>query len=216
MHARQKLAAAFTTGTRVYNGETYYYLREGSPEWMIDAVCEARNGAMPHDWIWRACAHAADTLADLDGDDDASDAAHEWADGYTDVAYHALARWLADVPGAWDACAEARAEFGPTDSLAEDLMSGQCTLLERIFLTLAEACEEQEPEPDGYVCTDCALYIANGDVAEPDPSWSADNISGDWAISSDHGEEFSWSPCDACGSTLGGARMGAFLMGGDA
>ena len=74
--------------------------------------------------------------------------------------------------------------------------------------------ENDIQEPDGYLCMDCALCIANGEVDDADPSWSDENMRGDWAVSShdEHCEEFSWAACDCCNSTLGGARYGAYLI----
>jgi hypothetical protein len=74
--------------------------------------------------------------------------------------------------------------------------------------------EDEPAEPDGYLCTDCALFVGTGECEDPDPSWSADSMRGDWSVSShdDHRQEFSWSACDCCGSTLGGAREGAYLL----
>ena len=64
-------------------------------------------------------------------------------------------------------------------------------------------------------CQDCLFYVANGDLPEDrdDDKFEADiqatvgypsgMIScGD----SDKDEEFSWSACECCGSTLGGSR----------
>jgi hypothetical protein len=64
------------------------------------------------------------------------------------------------------------------------------------------------------VCTDCAMYLANGlPVEGADPSWNYRVIAQLWPVADwdlvlgdEEGDEFSWSECDACGSTLGGSR----------
>lgn len=62
-------------------------------------------------------------------------------------------------------------------------------------------------------CTDCLQYVANGEVAEGG-QWSPEAVSevmgGDerWLCCGDSeiDDEFSWSPCECCGSHLGGSR----------
>lgn len=55
------------------------------------------------------------------------------------------------------------------------------------------------------------MYLANGDIPDERPDL-ADEIRAQWPPVSDlvltgcDGDEFSWSPCDCCGSKLGGAR----------
>jgi hypothetical protein len=93
----------------------------------------------------------------------------------------------------------------------------------------------KRPMPQGtiWVCTDCMILDVNGDEpVDPDPTqplpWAlwADAKMGDttpgitreahtcddpdsWERGEDCGceeREFSWSPCDGCGSSLGGTR----------
>ncbi len=64
---------------------------------------------------------------------------------------------------------------------------------------------------DLMACVDCGLYLANGDLDDADPSWSPENMTDEYDNlvngDSDKDEEFSWRPCEICGSRLGGARM---------
>ena len=72
-------------------------------------------------------------------------------------------------------------------------------------------------EYDAMVCQDCIMWIANGDTTGADDRWSEEDaieyveavaedggqvIAGD----SDKDDEFSWSACDCCKTTLGGSR----------
>lgn len=70
---------------------------------------------------------------------------------------------------------------------------------------------------DAWLCSDCTIVAANGDysgiesderIAEVDAGLEAlGEISANWDSETDEGiEEFSWRPCDACGSSLGGDR----------
>lgn len=64
-------------------------------------------------------------------------------------------------------------------------------------------------------CTDCVMYLANGDVPEDDNGWSPEAVEASWPSATYHlcaaGDEnseeyFSWRACDVCGSRLGGNR----------
>jgi hypothetical protein len=66
---------------------------------------------------------------------------------------------------------------------------------------------------DLFVCVDCGFQLAYGDVENPDPRWNPDAFARKWDGyvvvngDSDKDRDFSWSSCDGCGSTFGGARM---------
>ncbi len=80
-------------------------------------------------------------------------------------------------------------------------------------------------DPCLWVCVDCAAFIANGEVEDPDPEWSEDNLFWNWPNAflvlnpenSDGPEyednpdviEFSNSECEGCGSYLAGTRYRA-------
>jgi hypothetical protein len=65
-------------------------------------------------------------------------------------------------------------------------------------------------------CTDCLVFVANGDVPEDENGneWSPDHIEAIWPASQydlvcgdlDDDSDFSWQPCECCGSRLGGSR----------
>ena len=79
---------------------------------------------------------------------------------------------------------------------------------------------------DLWVCWDCALFIANGDL--PDDESLAESIlygiereaPGQWVLDSANesdpedysSQEFSWSDCDCCGSDLGGSCERAAIV----
>lgn len=63
-------------------------------------------------------------------------------------------------------------------------------------------------------CTDCIMYLANGEVPEDDENpWKPEDVDSRWqgwnvCVAGDEKTEeyFSWQPCDVCGSRLGGNR----------
>ena len=69
------------------------------------------------------------------------------------------------------------------------------------------------------VCTDCILFIANGDLPD-DPQLAAEIVRGVesrapghvCAGDADGDVEFSWAACDCCGSRLGGSRHKAVVL----
>lgn len=73
---------------------------------------------------------------------------------------------------------------------------------------------ETTTEPTAYlwVCEDCAHWSANGELPDYDTAERVEAVRNGRAIILDCGENaehcdpFSWSACDACGSTLGGHR----------
>lgn len=87
----------------------------------------------------------------------------------------------------------------------------------------------KRPKPQGtlWVCVDCLMMAANDEApVDPDPTqpepWAIENatdvtmgllLSEHYSNDCDEEAEcdcetrdFSWSPCDGCGSTLGGSR----------
>jgi hypothetical protein len=69
-------------------------------------------------------------------------------------------------------------------------------------------------------CQDCAMLVANGEPSEERPELEREIaahlaleplqhiVSGD----SDADDEFSWRPCECCGSRLGGSRHQLALL----
>jgi len=93
------LADAFETAKRD-NGDEFVRLREGSPEWMQEAIFAAHGDGdmLPNDWSYRLCSSMADGIAEAleyDADADLDDALHEIADGAVPVYTGQRLDWLA-------------------------------------------------------------------------------------------------------------------------
>lgn len=68
-----------------------------------------------------------------------------------------------------------------------------------------------------YICSDCAMWHANADVSGIDDEKRVAEVTAydgfldvDCGENGEHCRDFSWSACDACGTTLGGDRHRAF------
>jgi len=71
---------------------------------------------------------------------------------------------------------------------------------------------------EGECCSDCCLYLANGEVPEERSNLES-AILANWPdldkfflYNGEGYDEFSMSECDCCGSRLGGARYGFVVL----
>lgn len=92
----QEIVNQFTSSTRD-NGETFYHLIDGSPEWMTDVIHEAHGNTLPDDTVYEFVRDAVYALAEADEDADTEElreAIYELEPEYRN--YHLLqwaARW---------------------------------------------------------------------------------------------------------------------------
>lgn len=137
-----QFAAAWTTDTR-NDGVTFYKLRDGSPQWMTDAIHAAHGDILPLDWIYEHCSRVVDLMNEYEPEQ-WDDSISEWADGLVDVYNADRARWLAlhlDFAGFVD---EAVEEFGHSDQgVIGDIGMGQYKLLEQIAYAMVAAVNGQ-------------------------------------------------------------------------
>lgn len=61
------------------------------------------------------------------------------------------------------------------------------------------------------VCRDCLMYVAYGHENETMQAHIA-RTGGHFVPDGHSDNEFSWRPCELCGSTLGGSRHGVSLL----
>lgn len=85
--------ACFETAFRDPQDDESSYVRvhDGSPEWVTDLVRHAHGDMLPDDYRYQWVMNALECIADCD---DPEDAAHEWADGCTDIYTGQLLAWL--------------------------------------------------------------------------------------------------------------------------
>jgi hypothetical protein len=143
----KQLVDAFTTDTR-NDGTAFTKLRDGSPQWMTDAIHTAHGDILPLDWIYEHCGRMAEKMTDYEPEQ-WDDSVSEWADSLVDVYNYDLARWLSlhlDFPGFVD---EAVGEFGHSaNGVMGDIAQGQYKLLEQIAYAMLSAVNEQAEAAD--------------------------------------------------------------------
>jgi hypothetical protein len=93
------LADAFERKTRD-NGESFYCLKDGRPDWMQDALHAAHDGGdmMPNDWSYQLASRMADHIAEsleYDSDKDRADIISEGADALVPCYNGERLAWLA-------------------------------------------------------------------------------------------------------------------------
>lgn len=130
--AAQAMGDAFIISERD-NGEKFYHLRDGSPEWMTD-VCRKAHGEMfPDDWRYQFISDAVDILAESDDWDEARDEVE--ADIYTSQ----LTAWLASRTGRYSYCDQYVEEMGADGDTLARISGGQWMERCEVFGLVAEA-----------------------------------------------------------------------------
>lgn len=145
----QALHDAFV-GKRRNDGATYYCLRDGSPEWMRDAIHAAHKAVDEgvQDAVYETVMDAAEYLASCNRWEDG---AHEFADTAVSVYNDERVNWLAAHAIARGSLVdEACEELGtaPDASLFDRIAVGWYEWARRIYEAVREACEEQAEEDD--------------------------------------------------------------------
>ncbi len=126
------LEAAFVSDTRT-NGDTFYKLRDGSPEWMSDAIHASHGDMGPDDWRYAAIRAVAGEIAESDDYDDESS---ERIDSLVDVYTSALTGWLASRNDRYSYVDDAMADYGPPESIINALQLGQSAEYQEIWSAL--------------------------------------------------------------------------------
>ncbi len=104
-----KIAAqSFETRTRD-NGDEFYTITDGSPEWVRDLVYAAHGDFLPDDYRYKLASDACEWIADSD---DPYETGSEFADEAVDVYTGRRLAWLASNLNRPGYCDEAAATFG--------------------------------------------------------------------------------------------------------
>lgn len=145
----EQFAKAFELKERD-NGDSFYTLRDGSPEWMQEAIFAAHdNGEMlPNDWSYWACAMMADAIDDylrIDPDAELSDCIAENADALIPAYNAQRTDWLASHTYRALRVDDAVAEYGwPNDGgIFQAIAYGIHSELSAVGHAIASAIEDQ-------------------------------------------------------------------------
>lgn len=145
--AAAALFAAFVSAKRD-NGDTFYKLADGSPEWMTDAIHAAHGDMMPDDWRYSFIRSVAAALSE--DADDLDDARHEAVDAIVDVYNARLAAWLGSHGARLNYCDEAfnecGARAGTFNVTVAILQMGQYREIDEVWGLLVAALEGEVSE----------------------------------------------------------------------
>lgn len=147
-----ELSNAFERRSRD-NGDRFYTLKDGSPEWMAGTIYSAHNaidGRLPDDWIYEAVHSLACNYNTHDDADECRDEESEVCDGLVDVYTSALTTWLASHLGNVALCDEAADEFGLEEhnDIDHRIRMGQLLAYQRISGALLECVEAVAEDRD--------------------------------------------------------------------
>lgn len=142
--AAAALFAAFVSAKRD-NGDKFYKLADGSPEWMTDAIHAAHGDMMPDDWRYACIRGLCSSIADSS---DPEDERGEIVDGEVDVYYVKLTAWLASHGARMGYCDSAIEEglCDPTRGVSAILQAGQYAEIDEVWGQLVSALEGEVSE----------------------------------------------------------------------
>lgn len=146
-----QLFDAFERDTRE-DGSAFYKLRDGSPEWMSDAVRAAHDAVdeMPDDDVYSECRDVASSLNECDDLREAEERAREYADEAVSVYNAQRLAWVAAKPGIrGPLCEECADDMGmQTADIFQLAAWGWYEWARRIYSAIAEAVGEAADEAD--------------------------------------------------------------------
>ena len=139
------LARAFQEQTRD-NKSTFYYIPEGKPPWMLEAVRSAHHDEFPNDWRFSMCRQLAYSIESYATPEEARDGAVDIASDAADIYTAKVLAWYAERPGRLD-YADQWIEDNGINSVdggtLGHLMAGQTYCIEQMLHCLIDACEAQ-------------------------------------------------------------------------
>ena len=140
----EEMQAQFTRAKRA-NGDEFYKLKDGAPEWMTDVCCAAHDSAtiLPDDHRYEYIADAVDKLAEVERDRDADDAADQLE---PDCYNNDLLAWVSSRLSRMSYVDDA-IEAG-CSTLAEALACGQLEERREVFSQVLDALRERAEELD--------------------------------------------------------------------
>lgn len=141
------------------NGDDFYSVKDGAPDWITDLVHDAHGSMLPDDWKYDAIHSVLGSIHDAGAEtaDDLQDTDHEIADGLVDTYNADRVRWLASHLDRGAYCDEAAKEFGTdydgdTVGIYDLIGAGQYMeareIVGEVINSLREYMEEHEDEDE--------------------------------------------------------------------
>lgn len=118
------------------NGDVFYSLKDGRPDWVHDLVMDAHGDFMPDDWRYDAIHSILGQIHDysLNDENDASESQTEICDGLVDTYNSARSDWLGSHLHRGGYVDDAVENFGHSDQgVYGDIGLGQFQELEEIY-----------------------------------------------------------------------------------
>lgn len=148
--AATQLSDAFETRTRA-NGEVFKCLKDGSPEWIEEAVQSAHGDMMPNDWSYRLISHIASSIDEYASDNDIDelrDLDSEIIDRAIPVYTRDQLDWLSSNLERLGYCDQAREDglVAEDSDMDARIVAGIYLECSEIFATLLDALEAQVTE----------------------------------------------------------------------
>jgi hypothetical protein len=131
------------------NGDEFYRLKDGHPDWMTDVIREAHSGMLPDDWKYAMIHDALSSIHDYADEDatadDLREQISEWADSDTDSYNAQLSAWLASDLRRGAYVDDAISDFGWSDDrgIFGALAIGQMREREEIYQSLIDSLAER-------------------------------------------------------------------------
>lgn len=139
----KEAAGYFTTVTRD-NGDVITITRDDRPDWLTDLIYKAHGDMLPDDWRYKMIREAIDAIADAD---DLDETETEYVDD-VDIYTHELINWLGSRTDRHGYVDEARREFGPADTVMDDIGRGQAQERSEVFASVRASLETLAEEDE--------------------------------------------------------------------
>lgn len=148
-----EMAAQFTKGKRASNGETYYFLKDGAPQWMTDVCFDSHkdgssgpfNRMLPDDYRYEMISDSVDILSECEDEDEG----REQLDGKVPIYTGQLTAWLSSNVNRAGYCDEAVAEgLSDGSDIMQTIGIGYLRELEEVFSEVRSALEAEAEKRD--------------------------------------------------------------------
>lgn len=143
----EQMSRAFEKRERT-NGDEFWALKDGSPEWMTDVCHKAHDDSdmMPDDWRYQFIVEAVNAISEHEGDDE--DIAEAVNTIEADVYTSRLTGWLHSRVSRIEWMDQASEAYGKFDTISDHLQMAQSMEKEETFFQVLEALRDLATDED--------------------------------------------------------------------